>query len=125
MLQTPRQPTENMLHTGMVAMRSVPKLGARRSTAKVVWLAMETQRLIDDELERIAAVLARLDENMPWASPGVSLVRVEPIPAIPVPQPRQDAPSTAEAIETIHNMSTNEPGETVGSLLASLNAYKP
>ncbi len=93
MLQNPKHPTEAMIYAGMIAMRSVSKLGARKSTAKVVWLAMETQRLADADAERRAATQARLAENIPWAATGAPPVRLEPSPATPAPQPSQTAPA--------------------------------
>ncbi len=92
MLQTPKPPTAEMLYAGMIAMQSVPKLGARKSTAKVIWLAMETQRLIEADALRRALLQARLAANTPWDAPGSPLVRVDPSPATPAPRPRQHAP---------------------------------
>ncbi len=83
---TPKPPSPAMIQAALSAM---PYRGEMLIT---IWCAMETQRLADDLAERHAATAARLRENTPWASAGAPLARIEPSPATPAHQPRQDPP---------------------------------
>ncbi len=90
MFQEPRLPTKSMLDAGE---KALSHRRASRATAYAAWFAMDRQRLIDDDAERLAATQARLAANTSWAAPGSPPVRVEPSPATPAAQPRQHAPS--------------------------------